>query len=82
MGNLKSYEPMDLGVQDELANEFGAGGSSEFAKIKVGKNVFRFLPRKGGWRSHFKVIHEHFEGVPDDEMRLIVGGNAARFYNL
>ena len=27
-------------------------------------------------------IHEHFDDVPAEEMRLIVGGNAARIYQL
>jgi len=28
------------------------------------------------------VIHTHFDDVPGDEMRLMVGGNAARIYRL
>jgi len=28
------------------------------------------------------VIHTHFDDVPVDEMRLMVGGNAARIYKL
>jgi predicted TIM-barrel fold metal-dependent hydrolase len=34
------------------------------------------------WPHSQEVIQEHFEGVPVEEMRLIVGGNAARIYNL
>jgi hypothetical protein len=28
------------------------------------------------------VIHQHFADVPVEEMRLIIGGNAARIYHL
>jgi predicted TIM-barrel fold metal-dependent hydrolase len=34
------------------------------------------------WPHSQEIIHEHFKDVPVDEMRLIVGGNAARIYNL
>ncbi len=34
------------------------------------------------WPDSQKVLQEHFDGVPVEEMRLIVGGNAARIYNL
>ncbi|MFQ5472274.1 MAG: hypothetical protein ACE5FA_05240 [Dehalococcoidia bacterium] len=67
MGNLQTYEPMDLSVSDELSKNMGTSGS-EFHKLKPGKNVVRFLPRKKGWRSHVKVVHEHFvNDVPGRE---------------
>jgi hypothetical protein len=34
------------------------------------------------WPESQQVIHTHFDDVPVDEMRLMVGGNAARIYNL
>lgn len=34
------------------------------------------------WPDSQKVLRRHFVGVPDDEMRLMVAGNAARLYNL
>jgi predicted TIM-barrel fold metal-dependent hydrolase len=34
------------------------------------------------WPESQAVIKKHFEGVPAEETRLMVGGNAARFYNL
>ena len=34
------------------------------------------------WPHSQQVIHDHFADVPVEEMRLIVGGNAARIYNL
>ena len=34
------------------------------------------------WPHSQEVIQQHFDDVPADEMRLIVGGNAARIYNL
>ncbi len=34
------------------------------------------------WPHSQEVIHQHFDDVPVEEMRLIVGGNAARIYNL
>jgi predicted TIM-barrel fold metal-dependent hydrolase len=34
------------------------------------------------WPHSRKVIERDFEGVPDDELALLVGGNAARVYDL
>ncbi len=34
------------------------------------------------WPDSQKVIRQHFADVPIEEMRLMVGGNAARIYNL
>ena len=34
------------------------------------------------WPESQQVIHTHFDDVPVDEMRLMVGGNAARIYRL
>jgi predicted TIM-barrel fold metal-dependent hydrolase len=34
------------------------------------------------WPESQKVIREHFTGIDADDMRAIVGGNAARFYGL
>ena len=34
------------------------------------------------WPESQQVIHTHFDDVPVEEMRLMVGGNAARIYNL
>jgi len=34
------------------------------------------------WPHSQQVIHEHFDDVPVEEMRLMVGGNAARIYKL
>jgi predicted TIM-barrel fold metal-dependent hydrolase len=34
------------------------------------------------WPESQKVIHEHFNSVAPDVMRKIIGGNAARIYNL
>jgi predicted TIM-barrel fold metal-dependent hydrolase len=34
------------------------------------------------WPESQKVIREHFDGVDGDDMRAIVGGNAARLYGL
>jgi uncharacterized protein len=34
------------------------------------------------WPHSQEVIREHFADVPADEMRLMVGGNAARLYGL
>jgi predicted TIM-barrel fold metal-dependent hydrolase len=34
------------------------------------------------WPESQQVIHTHFDDVPVDEMRLMVGGNAARIYQL
>jgi predicted TIM-barrel fold metal-dependent hydrolase len=34
------------------------------------------------WPESQQVIHTHFDDVPVDEMRLMVGGNAARIYKL
>jgi predicted TIM-barrel fold metal-dependent hydrolase len=34
------------------------------------------------WPESQQVIHTHFDGVPVEEMRLMVGGNAARIYRL
>jgi len=34
------------------------------------------------WPHSQEVIHEHFDNVPVEEMRLIIGGNAARIYQL
>jgi predicted TIM-barrel fold metal-dependent hydrolase len=34
------------------------------------------------WPESQRVIREHFEGVDADDMRAIVGGNAARLYGL
>jgi predicted TIM-barrel fold metal-dependent hydrolase len=34
------------------------------------------------WPNSQQVIREHFADVPDEEMRLMVGGNAARLYGL
>ncbi len=34
------------------------------------------------WPESPQVIHTHFDDVPVDEMRLMVGGNAARIYRL
>ena len=67
MSTLKNYAPMDLDAQDELDKEFDKGGN-EFCKLKVGKNVFRCLPRKPDQKSNIVVIHEHFvDDVPGME---------------
>jgi predicted TIM-barrel fold metal-dependent hydrolase len=34
------------------------------------------------WPESQKVIHDHFDSMPSEVMRKIVGGNAARIYNL
>jgi predicted TIM-barrel fold metal-dependent hydrolase len=34
------------------------------------------------WPHSRKVIERDFDGVPDDELALLVGGNAARVYDL
>jgi predicted TIM-barrel fold metal-dependent hydrolase len=34
------------------------------------------------WPESQQVIHTHFDGVPVEEMQLMVGGNAARIYRL
>ena len=46
--------------REELEKELKAGRSNEFMKLKVGKNRVRFLPRDPKWKSHIKIIHEHF----------------------
>jgi predicted TIM-barrel fold metal-dependent hydrolase len=34
------------------------------------------------WPRSRQVLEEHFKGVPEDERRLVVGGNATRLYSL
>jgi predicted TIM-barrel fold metal-dependent hydrolase len=34
------------------------------------------------WPESQKVIETHFKDVPIEETRLMIGGNAARLYNL
>jgi predicted TIM-barrel fold metal-dependent hydrolase len=34
------------------------------------------------WPESQKVLDTHFSGIPKDEARLIIGGNAARVYGL
>ena len=34
------------------------------------------------WPDSQQVLKTHFDGVPEDEARLMIGGNAARFYRL
>ena len=34
------------------------------------------------WPRSQQVLHEHFEGVPADEIEMIAAGNATRIYNL
>jgi predicted TIM-barrel fold metal-dependent hydrolase len=34
------------------------------------------------WPNSQKVLETHFDGVPVEEARLLIGGNAARLYRL
>lgn len=64
MGNLARYGSFDIGEADKAAEQVKAGGSSDFMKMKVGRNVVRILPPALGQRTPFVTVHQHFIKLP------------------
>lgn len=65
MARMKAWEPIDPKAIAEEEDQLNISEGSEWVKIEEGKNVYRFLPRKKGWRSHLKTVHKHWvRGLP------------------
>lgn len=81
MGNLQVWEGMDLETLDEQDKEVRAATSNEFWKPEVGENPVRFLPKLKGWKSHAKIIYEHFiddAADPDRSIRFVCPRNTTK----
>lgn len=46
-------------------------GDETFMKLKVGKNVVRFLPPRQGEKSPFKVVRQHFIRLPGNDAPVV-----------
>lgn len=66
MGNLMKWGSYDMEAAEKESASM-EGGSTEFFKLKVGKNVVRFLPPKLGMRSPFRVVWTHYIRKPDQK---------------
>ena len=69
MGNL-SFGTYDEEEASKEKEELQKGGN-EFAKLKVGRNVFRILPPAPGRRSPFRVVFQHFIEMPGGSKSVI-----------
>lgn len=64
MGNLVKYGSYEIDEARREKEELEAGGGADFMKLKVGRNVVRFLPPPVGKRTPFRVIYQHFITLP------------------
>lgn len=67
MANLMKWGSYDLEAAEKESASMEGGGNTEFFKLKVGKNVVRFLPPKLGMRSPFRVVWTHYIRKPDQK---------------
>ena len=69
MANLQKYGTYSLETAAEEKEELAAG-QSEYMKLKVGRNIVRFLPPLKG-NKPFVTVHQHFINVPGSDRPVV-----------
>jgi hypothetical protein len=67
MSNIVQYGKYEVEAAAEEQEELDKLTSGTFYKLKVGRNVLRFLPPKLGMRSPYVKVHQHFIRLPGME---------------
>lgn len=61
---LAKYGSYEIEAAEEEQKQLDSEGGGEFYKIKVGRNVVRFMPPPIGQKSPFVVSYQHYVDVP------------------
>lgn len=68
--NLVKYQKWEPETVEEERKALDASGS-EFMKLKVGKNIVRFMPPRLGTRTPLVLVWQHYIEVPGEERPIV-----------
>lgn len=61
---IQKYGSYDIEKAEEEQKQLDSEGGGDFYKMKVGRNVLRFLPPPAGQKTPFVVAYQHYVDVP------------------